>query len=389
MRLFVNARFLTQPTSGVQRYARELLGALDRRLEVDARLREELGNVIALHPGEVDDPGWTRIKLRHLRGGSGHFWEQGALWRATRDGVLLSLCNSGPVLHRAQILTLHDANMYQIPEAYKCSYRYWHKLLRPVLARQAAALTTVSRYSAASLGRYLRVPAKRFSIVPNSAGHVLRGVADRLALTNWGLTPGSYWLTVGNQSPNKNIARLVAAHGSLGDLVPPLVVAGAHAPGLATGEDTVGARFLGRVSDGELISLYQGAAGFVFPSRFEGFGIPPLEAMSIGVPVLAARAAAMPEILGDAVMWFDPLSVRDIADTMRCFVQVSPNKCAAMVSAGYARAALYSWDQSAERLVSVLRGVLLQKSVGLSDLSLGVTGNFDGPESDLGEHCRQ
>jgi len=374
MSLFINARFLTQPASGVQRYARELLGALDRRLEADPELRGELGDVVALHPGGAADPGWARIGLRHLSGGSGHVWEQGALWRATRDGVLLSLGNSGPVLHGAHVLALHDANIYDIPEAYSIRYRQWHKLLRPILARRAAALMTVSRYSAGSLGRYLRVPEERFSIVPNSAGHVLRGPTDRLALTDWGLTRGGYWLSVGNQSPNKNIARLVAAHGSLGDLVPPLAIAGACAPGLATGEVAKGARFLGRVSEGELRALYQGAAGFVFPSLHEGFGIPPLEAMASGVPVLAARAAAMPEVLADAAMWFDPLSEQDIARALQAFECVSPDNRARMIDAGYAQAALYSWEQSADRLVSVLRGVLRGSEARPSGFRLRISG---------------
>jgi len=374
MSLYINARFLTQPASGVQRYARELLGALDGRLEADPGLRGELGDVVALHPGGAADPGWARIRLRHLSGGSGHVWEQGALWRATRDGMLLSLGNSGPVLHMAHILALHDANIYDIPEAYSNRYRQWHKLLRPVLARRAAALVTVSRYSAAALGRHLQVPQERFSIVPNSAGHVLRGPKDRLALTDWGLARGGYWLSVGNQSPNKNIARLVAAHRSLGDLVPPLVIAGARAPGLAGGEGAIGARFLGRVSDGELRALYEGAVGFVFPSLHEGFGIPPLEAMALGVPVLAARAAAMPEVLADAAMWFDPLSVEDMARSLHAFGCVSSDKRAGMIDVGYAQAALYSWEQSADRLVSVLCGVLRGSETRPSGYRLRMSG---------------
>jgi len=356
--LFINARFLTQPMSGVQRYARELLGALDRRLASDPGLRDALGEVVALHPrAPVDDPGWRQIRPRALGGGSGHLWEQGALWRASRSGVLLSLGNSGPILHRQHVLALHDANIYQIPKAYSKRYRVLHKGLRPVLARRAAALITVSRFSAGALARHLHFPEQRFSIVPNSAGHVLRAKSDPLALNDWGLKPGGYWLSVGNQSPNKNIARLVAAHRSLGEHAPPLVIAGGIAPGLAGEERGAGARFLGRVSDAELRALYEGAAGFLFPSLHEGFGIPPLEAMALGIPVIAARRAAMPEVLGDAAMWFDPYSVADMARAMRAFAEITPQQRARMVAAGQARSAEFTWPASVDRLVSVLLGV--------------------------------
>lgn len=371
MTIYVNARFLTQPLSGVQRYAQELLAALDRRLAADPDLRNALGGVVALHPGKaVADPGWTAIRLRRLGGGTGHAWEQAALWRAARGGVLLSLGNSGPVLHSAHVLALHDANIYEIPEAYSRGYRIWHKALRPVLARRAAALLTVSQFSAKALARHLHLHEDRFSIVPNSAAHILRGASDPLALGDWGLAPGGYWLSVGNRSPNKNIARLLMAHRSLGDQMPRLVIAGGAAPGLADETGGTGACFLGRVSDAELRALYQGAAGFVFPSLHEGFGIPPLEAMSFGVPVLAARSAAMPEVLGDAAMWFDPLSVEDMASALRAFAGASSDKRARMIAAGRARAAEFTWEASVDRLIAVLRGVgrIRATGQGLADL---------------------
>lgn len=370
MTVYINARFLTQPVSGVQRYARELLGALDRRLEADPALRKELGNVVALRPpGAVDDPGWTRITLRVLTGGTGHGWEQGALWRATRGGVLISLGNSGPLLHSAHVLALHDANIYEIPGTYTRGYRMWHKALRPCLARRAAALVTVSQFSARALARHLRIPEARFSIIANSAEHILRGAADPLALDDWALKPGGYWLSVGNQSPNKNIARLVAAHGALGDGAPKLVIAGGAAPGLAGDAGRTGAQYLGRVSDAELRALYAGAGAFIFPSLHEGFGIPPLEAMSLGVPVLAARGAAMPEVLGDAAMWFDPYSVADMAGVLRAFADLSAGARRRMIAAGQAQAAGFTWQASADRLVTVLREVRTTGTVGAHALA--------------------
>ncbi len=118
MTLFINGRFLTQPVSGVQRYAHEILRALDARLASSAALRVLLGPVEVLVPCDVDAPDWQVLRLRVVRGGQGHLWEQTTLYRASRDGILVSLGNSGPLRHRAHVLCLHDANLFEIPEAF-------------------------------------------------------------------------------------------------------------------------------------------------------------------------------------------------------------------------------------------------------------------------------
>lgn len=353
MRLAINARFLSQPLSGVQRFGREITAALDARLVADAGLRARLGPVVAYAPEGVADPGWRAIRVQQVPGGRGHLWEQGALWRASRDAVLLSPGNAGPLRHRAQVLVLHDANLWEIPEAYGWRYRALHRVLRPRLARRAAELVTVSRYSARQLSGVLGVPEGRFSVVPNAAEHVLRVASEPGVLARFGLVRGGYVLCVGNRSPNKNIARLVAAHGQAGD-VPSLVVAGGVAPGLVAGPAVQG---LGRVSDGALRALYEGACGFVFPSLHEGFGIPPLEAMELGCPVLAARAGALPEVLGDAALWCDPLSVTDMARGVRALAEMRPDERVRRVQAGRDRAARYRWARSVEALLPVIERV--------------------------------
>lgn len=365
MTLCINARFLTQPLSGVQRYAQELLTALDRRLTSSEALRMRLGPVVALCPSGVPlrDPGWTTIRLRSLPGGRGHLWEQGALWQASRGHVLLSLGNSGPLLHRRHVLALHDGNLWRRPEGYARSYRMAHRLLRPLLARQAAALITVSRYSAWDLSQHLGVAVDHFHLIPNGAAHLQKVEAKPEILQRQGLRPGGYVLSVGNQSSNKNLARLVAAHAQGGAGRAILVLVGGVAPGLGIAPCT-GARLkrLGRVSDGELKALYQGAMAFAFPSLHEGFGIPPLEAMALGVPVLAARRAALPEILGAAPIWFDPLDVGDIARALCRAATLDPLSRARMIHAGRARAALFSWDIAAARLSRLLGRVVRGQS---------------------------
>ncbi|MEL6807714.1 MAG: glycosyltransferase family 1 protein [Pseudomonadota bacterium] len=351
MTLYVNGRFLTQPVSGVQRYCLEVLGALDQILQRD---RGRIGPVEVLVPRAVPAPPWQVLRARVLSGGTGHIWEQGTLFHATRGGPLVSLGNSGPLRHRAHILCLHDANLFEIPEAFSPRYRVWHRMLRPMLARRAAVLLTVSRHSAQALSRHLHVDARRFEVVPNSAEHVLGWPSRDGVPARYGLVPGAYLLSVGNQSPNKNIARLIQAHDNAGPKVPPLAIVGGAVPGLTSTGTRQAERvhLLGRVPDADLRGLYEGAAGFVFPSLYEGFGIPPLEAMQLGVPVLCARSGAMPEVLGPAPIWFDPRDPTDIARCLQAFAAMDAVQRRAQSVLGRSVAAQYRWATSAERLLN-------------------------------------
>jgi glycosyltransferase involved in cell wall biosynthesis len=355
--VYLNARFLTQPLSGVQRYAHELVSALDTMLANDPDLRAAIGAVVALYPAGWSGrpPAWQTIRSVPVSGGRGHFWEQTALLRASRDGILVSLGNSGPLSHPRQVVAFHDAHLFELPEAFSPGYRLWHRALRPRLARRARTLVTVSHHAAGQLAQHLSVPRSRFRILPNSAEHILRVAPDPAVLSRSGLRRGGYLLAVGNQSPNKNIARLVAAHATDPDL-PPLAVAGGFAPGVAGaaigGSDRVIP--LGRVSDGELRALYEGARGFAFPSLHEGFGIPPLEAMALGTPVLCSARAALPEVLGEAPIWCDPLDTGDLAKGLALLARLDGDERAERIAAGFDRSAALTWGASAAGLIDLL-----------------------------------
>jgi glycosyltransferase involved in cell wall biosynthesis len=351
--LSVNGRFLTQPLSGVQRYAREVLTALDRLLP------SERGPVPVFHPGALDDPPqWRVLQPVALTGAQGHLWEQVTLARAARGTRLISLCGSGPLALKDQILVIHDANIWDSPESFSPAYRWFHGMMRPLLARRVRAVGTVSHAAAVALAPRLGVAEGRLAVIPNGAGHIARTMPDSGTLARYGLRPGEYLLAVGNQSPNKNLARLVAAHAKavgVYPVVPPLAVAGGVAPGVTQVglSPREGLHLLGRVSDGELRSLYDNAYAFVWPALSEGFGIPPLEAMQLGVPVLSSRTSAMPEVLGNAALWFDPRDTADMARAIVDFMDLSDDGRAAMIARGRERAASYSWEDSARRLLAL------------------------------------
>ena len=351
MTLFINGRVLTQPISGVQRSAREVLGALDALLVASSDLRSAVGLVQVVLPKACPLPNWAVLRPKIARGGQGHLWEQTTLYDVSREGVLLSLANSGPLRHRAHVLVLHDAHIYQIPSAFTWRYRRWHRMLRPRLARRAAALVTVSRASAAALSAHLGIPRSRFHIMPNAADHVLDWPSDPAAPLRHGLVGGGYLLAVGNHSPNKNLTALIAAHRFCAEVVPPLALVGGAVPGLNP-THAAGGRIqaLGRAPDADLRGLYEGAAGFVFPSLHEGFGLPPLEAMQLGVPVISSTAGALPDVLGDAPIWFDPGNPSSIARALRRMAAERRE----MRARGLTQAARFSWTQSAHALLGAV-----------------------------------
>lgn len=347
----VNARFLTQPLSGVQRYAIEILTALDRLLPDDHPA------IPAFHPGPLlaAPPPWRILRPTPLDGPRGHLWEQFTLARAAHGTRLLSLCGSGPLLHRDQVLVIHDANVWDAPDSFSRLYRGFHATMRPRLAARVRTTATVSQAAATALAPRLGLPVGRLAVIPNAAGHLAATPPDLSVLSRHGLAPGGFFLAIGNQSPNKNLARLVAAHADARALrpgLPPLAVAGGAAPGLnaAPLAPRPGLVLLGRVTDGELRALYDEARAFHWPSLSEGFGIPPLEAMQHGLPVLSSQSPAMPEVLGDAPLYFDPRDRQDMTRAILGFDGLGAADRAAMVARGFARAAAWSWDESARRL---------------------------------------
>ncbi len=368
MTVHINARFLTQPVSGVQRFARGLLGALDARLVNDPGLNRQFGPFDAWYPAGqtlIAPPDWQAIRLRPLRGGTGHMWEQVRLGAQVGTAPLLSLCGSGPLICDRQLLVLHDANIWTEPAAFSWRYTLFHRAMRPLLATRAGQLATVSRHAAASLSDHLRISRDRFTIIANSAEHILHVEEDRQALQQFGLTPGGYILTVGNRSPNKNISRLAAAVLRLPGQAPVLAVAGGNVPGVRVdgqnGCDRI--RLLGRVTDGALKALYRNAACFVWPALSEGFGIPPLEAMAAGTPVLSSNRTAMPDVLGDAAWYFDPEDVASMTQCLRQFLALPAGARADMAGRGKRQAARYSWDTGAGLLLESLAAMTLPQDL--------------------------
>ncbi|MEM9435148.1 MAG: glycosyltransferase family 1 protein [Pseudomonadota bacterium] len=353
--IYFNMRFLTQPLSGMQRYAEELLFALDQQVS-QTRNRNDVALVGLVPPGKMRHRDWKAIKIRRIGSLTGHAWEQWDLYLGSRGGKLVSLAGSGPLLHSRQILAVHDANLAINPQYYSPTYRVLHGILRPILIKKAVSLVTVSDFSLSELSSAYDVNRDRFHVIHDSAEHIITVPPDLSVLERNGLTKDSYVLCVGNLSPNKNIPLAIGAFRALRRTDIQLAVVGSNPRALAATQipNEPWLRMLGRVTDGELRALYANAVAFVFPSVYEGFGVPPLEALTLGCPVVSSDSSAMPEILGDAVHFFKCGDVADCAERMQDALTLSPNEKYKMCEKGVARAALYSWKASAKKLAKVL-----------------------------------
>jgi glycosyltransferase involved in cell wall biosynthesis len=360
--IYLNGKFSAQATTGVQRVARCMLEALDLRL---GRASGERGvRWVLLCPPGGEPPLLRCIEARAVgsaRAGL-HAWEQWFLPRASRDGLLVSLAGSAPARAARQVCTLHDAAVFDRPEAYSPLFGGWYRWLFGHLARTAAAVNTVSEFSKSRLVERLGIAAERITVIHNGGDHLQHVAAAPSFLASVGLGGRRFVLAVGSDNANKNFAGVAEAMAVLGDDGISLVIAGGRR-GAVFAQSGAGAREskqvirLGPVDDAELRALYGAAAALVFASSYEGFGLPPLEAMSCACPVVASSAAAVPEVCGDAVLYVDPDSPADIARRLARVLADAPLR-ADLVERGKARVALFTWDRAAAALQAELEALV-------------------------------
>lgn len=382
-RIVVNGRFLAQTRTGVQRYGVETLRALDALLTQHPQFLDGVRWQLALPHDAVDVPLLENFEIHVLQFFTGHVWEQVSLAAFAGDAYLVNLNYSAPLFKRMQLVSVHDASVRAHPQTYSWGYRLLSNLLVNTLAPRVHSLMTASHFSAQELKRLYGL--RRNDVVVERSGWEHVRVAPRLdeaeVLQRHGLVSGGYLLAVGSLKWNKNFAVIPRALKLLGGGQRlPVAVAGGQDARVYQGVDPPppGAmKLLGFVSDEELNVLYRHAAWFIFPSVYEGFGLPPLEAMANGCPVLAARAASIPEVYADAVLYFDP---EDPASLAQCLRDVTTRSDAAALREtlkrrAAERLAIYRWDNNAR--------ILLDRLVRTGIVAPVASGAFELPKLEL------
>ncbi len=354
-KIYINGRFLASPRTGVQRVGEQLIRAIDNAIALDPEHYADRFEL--LEPAKAN----RSLTLGHIR--SHRFgslppllWEQIDLpWRS-RQGFSLNLCNVGPVAQRHAVTMVHDAQVYSTPQSYSKAFRLWYRFVQPLLGKRHHLILTVSEYSRAQLVSYGVATADRIKVIYNGVDHVLDFGHDDTALTGSGLTRGGYALGLASLQPHKNTAVLLKTwtQGGLGDV--PLVLFGGvdqAAFETAYGPLPKGVILLGRVSDEQLRSLLEGALCYLCPSTTEGFGLPALEAMTLGCPAIVSPCGALPEVCGDAVLYADP---HDPVAWRQAVMRLArePQTRANLVDTGRTQAQRFSWANAAGALLDTL-----------------------------------
>jgi glycosyltransferase involved in cell wall biosynthesis len=347
-KVFINGRFAAQAQTGVQRYALESLKALDELLAQNPLIGQHIELVLAL-PKAAQVNGLKHIATLHIPGKPTHFWEQTALLWAARGSLLLNFNYSGPVLKRHQIITIHDATVCAFPQSFSRAYRLVHHVLIALLKKRVARIMTISSFSKSELNRYFGI---QHAVVGTEGWQHSVSQGDSAGvMRKYGLEPGRYLFAAGSLKPNKNFSLIAKAFELLPGYPLKLAIAGAQDISIFSQHRVLNnpmqVQTLGYVPEADLAHLYRNAAWFVFPSLYEGFGLPAIEAMANGCPVIAARAASIPEVCGDAALYFDPYDARSLANILQKIIE-QPTLRDDILARVPSRLEQYSWQRNAE-----------------------------------------
>ncbi|MDW8395116.1 MAG: glycosyltransferase family 1 protein [Anaerolineae bacterium] len=376
--LAINGVDLGRGRGGNEVYLRGLIDALCRHPAV-----RRLSIIVAAHQPDTATTlasRWPRASLVCV--GSYHrlpylLWQQTfALHRVPHDWFL-STYFLPPVAPRRSAVFVHDLSFRSIPHTYPLSIRAYMRVLTAWAMARAQQIVLLSQFVLAELRRfYPRFAARAHVIYPGIRSEFTPQPqpSDEEVLRRHQLTPG-YVLSVSSIHPRKNTATLIRAYqlvrAQLGDACPPLVLVGQRYWGsevldqLDQPKDASAFRWLGYVPDEDLPALYRHATVFVYPSLYEGFGLPPVEAMACGVPVVCGDHTSLPEAVGDGALLVDVRQVQAIATGIEQLIQNNDLR-AALIARGLRHARSFSWERTADQLIRLLQSASLEQLEGCS-----------------------
>ncbi len=356
--IYINGYFLTQPISGVQRFAINLLHALDKLLATNNSSQ----SFICLIPKNTHIK-FTYIKLKIIKSNinfiNNHhiMWEQLVLPFAVKSNFLVNLCNFAPLLKRNQLVVVHDVIPFRYPDS--CGV-LWGTLFRnmvKIFARRAKYLASVSQFSANEINCFANT-TKQITVLGNSGEHINEIIPDEQILTKLGIKHKEYILSVSSQSHmiHKNFQILDKIKDKINI---PIVIAGSVIE-LGTTKTTINKItiisdiiMINKITDNELKSLYNSAAIFIFPSLYEGFGIPILEAFHCHAPCVVSDIAVFHEICANAALYFDPNDHNDLIAKLNTIINNQSLQQQLINNANF-QVKAYTWQKITTRLLNII-----------------------------------
>ena len=345
-RIYINGRFLTRPITGVERYAYMICKAM-------AETGKDF-TIICPKSTIMSCYDVSNLPIVHYGFGRSHLWEQCVLpfyFIGKKDYIMFSFTGLGAILLRNKVMTIHDLSFLENPNWFSKGYYWWYKLMTPLAARTSKHIITVSEFSKKEILRfYPFIKEEDISIAYNAADEKFFHFQSQKTVPE-----KPFALTVSSLDPRKNFARLIEAFKDIKECS--LYIIGSQnriftqKDSITTAKDTI--HFLGRVTDEDLVSLYSQANCFIFPSVYEGFGLPTIEAMKCGCPVLASDIPVLREVCGDAAIYFNPYHVEDIKNTIEQFLKENNTLRSTVIAKGYENVKRFSWKKTAEAVIQL------------------------------------
>jgi len=336
--IIVNARFLTQKVTGVQRFA----------IEISKILRKLNEQIVFVTPPDILDKDLANYLGAIIIGkNKGAIWEQVDLRRyliSNRKPLLVNFCNSGVLFYDRQIVTIHDMSYKVNPKWFSKKFYLWYNFLIPHLAKRSLKILTVSNSSKKDIVKYLNIKPEKISVIYNSSNLITNNNFEKI-------TGDKYLLTVSSFDPRKNLNNLVKAFKKIDEEIK-LIIVGSNSANFASHDELLDKDIIikRQVSDDELGSLINNAEIFIYLSFYEGFGLPPLEAMCMGCPVIVSDIPAHREICEDAALYTDPYDIEDIKNKITFMLNNDQVK-KELIAAGKNNVKRFDWFNSAQKVL--------------------------------------
>jgi glycosyltransferase involved in cell wall biosynthesis len=356
LKIDINGKFYSQEITGVQRYARQIVLALDSLLS-DYKYKDKIKLRLLVPKKGFDIPLFKNIEVVRSQSLYGHIWEQFLLPVISYNNTLISLSGSAPWLKFKQYATIHDAAIYEFPEAYSKFFRYWYGPLFFWLSIICKKVFTVSFFSMERISAFLPQARSKLVVAYNGHEHLKDIEPDFRILDTLRLKVDSYFLVVGSLNPNKNLRYLVKIISEkLPHNICEFIFVGNSNPSVFSASPLINLppniHIAGYLNDCELKALYIKAKALIFPSIYEGFGIPLLEALSTSCPIIASNAASIPEVCGNLAHYFDPKDGCEMARSIY-LAAVLPKEILEYREV-HQQLAIFSWASSAEIILNTI-----------------------------------